>query len=393
MSNIFNSLVLILVVSCQLSPPQNWAGSPRILAEVVSYSAESPEHIRVVIIKDAPSVNLQIRGPYEIINSESQGILFAAKDLMATVIVSEAGILIENKIFNADRVFIKVAKPEAISIDGRRFRGYIQLIKKENLRIWVINFIELEDYVRGVLYHEVSHHWPFEALKAQAIACRTFALYQAKENISKDYDVTSDIYSQVYGGRVSERYRTNKAINETKGQVLTCQGEIFPAYYHATCAGHTEDASVLWNIDLSPLRGVICNFCKDSPHYRWHSVLALREIEQKLYQSIYRIINIKNILILDKDASGRVTNLRLSSENKEIEISAKDFRNILGPNIIKSANFDVSISGQDAVFEGLGWGHGVGLCQWGAYFMARQEYTAQQILEYYYPGTEISLIK
>jgi stage II sporulation protein D len=210
-----------------------------------------------------------------------------------------------------------------------------------------------------------------------------------QENKSCDFDATSDIYSQVYGGKTSERARTNKAVEETKGMVLTYKGNIFPTYYHATCAGKTEDASILWDIDIAPLKGITCNFCKDSPHFRWHAVLPLGEIEDKINRAGYKIKNIKDILILNRDASSRITNLQIITNQNDKEISAKDFRNAIGPNLIRSTNFNLRVVNRDAVFEGLGWGHGVGMCQWGAYFMAKQGYTFEQILQYYYPGCQL----
>jgi stage II sporulation protein D len=228
-----------------------------------------------------------------------------------------------------------------------------------------------------------------EALKAQAIVCRTYAVYQMQENKSRDFDVTSDIYSQVYGGKTSERYRTNEAVDATKGQILTYQDKVFPAYFHATCAGHTEDAAVLWNIDIAPLKGVVCNYCKDSPHFNWHLTLDRGELRQRLVNAGYKMGMIKNIEILGKNKSGRITNLNITTTTKDVSISAKAFRNIVGPNEIRSTNFTVNLSGDDLVFEGFGWGHGVGLCQWGAYFMATQGKTAEQILKFYYPQSNV----
>jgi stage II sporulation protein D len=231
-----------------------------------------------------------------------------------------------------------------------------------------------------------------EALKAQAIVSRTYALYQIQENKAKDFDLTSDIYSQVYGGQASERYRTNKAVDESKGQALFYKGKIIPAFFHATCAGHTENAQLLWNIDLAPLKGVVCNFCRESPHFNWHYDLPVKEIEKKLSDGGWKVKNITNIGIEGKDASGRITNLIIKSEAGETKVSAKDFREKIGPNIINSTNFSVAIAGKDAVFEGIGWGHGVGLCQWGAYFMAKDGHSSEEILKYYYPGVNVKTI-
>lgn len=350
--------------------------------------AQKQTFMRVAIIQDAESLNLKINGAYEIRDAQD-GLLVQGRNLKSTAAVYAKGILLAGRSFSADRILLEAKEEEAILVNGRRFRGIIQLIKKDNAHLAVVNYIDLEDYIKGVLYHEVSHYWPLQVLKAQAVACRTYALYQIEKNKARDYDATSDIYSQVYGGRTSERYRTNQAVRETKGKVLTYQGKIFPAYYHATCAGYTEDAVLLWDIDLAPLKGVPCDFCKDSPHFAWHYVLAQDELVQKLSTAGYKIGKPREIVVADRDKSNRVTKLKFSDDKKTIEISAKDFRNIIGPNIIRSTNFTVDLANDDVVFVGSGWGHGVGLCQWGAYFMAKLGYSDEQILRYYYPQADV----
>jgi len=351
--------------------------------------ATGPTYIRVAVIQDADSVNLKVYGFYELINTAENKVILRAKNLKATVTVSASGINLGGTSYQVAKLFIKTNEGGVIILNNRRFRGNLHLIRKDNQRLLVVNSIELEDYLKGILYHEVSHYWPREVLKAQAVVSRTYALYQMQENVAKDYDVTSDIYSQVYGGMTSERYRTNRAVKQTKGEVLVYRGRIFPAYFHATCAGHTEDAAALWNIDMVPLEGVPCNFCKGSPHFKWHYVLSLDELKQKLAKSGYNISDIKDIVILNRNPSGRIQDIRISSENKDQKISAKDFRNIIGPNLLRSTNFGVSIINHDAVFEGIGWGHGVGMCQWGAYFMAKHSQNYKEILKYYYPGSDV----
>jgi len=354
--------------------------------------AQSSQYVRVAIIQDTLSLRLKIKGFYEVIDAVNNKILYRGKNLNTTVTGYTGGILLGAIKSKANKLFIKSDDPDAIIVDSRRFRGNIQLIKKDNLHLLVVNHIDLEDYIKGILYREASHYWPIEALKAQAITCRTYAVYQMQENKLKDFDVTSDIYSQVYGGKTSERSRTNKAVEQTKGYILTYHGKVFPTYYHATCAGHTEDASLLWNIDLAPLKGVSCDFCQESPHFRWHYVLSCDEVKDKLVNAGYKISDLKDIVILDRDNSARITDLKMVSEKKELKISAKDFRNIISPNIIRSTNFKVDVINHDVVFEGFGWGHGVGLCQWGAYFMAKQGYKYEQILKYYYPESNVETL-
>jgi len=348
--------------------------------------------IRVAIIKDASSLRLKIKGSYKITDSATKKVLSQGRNIKTTVTAYKEGILLAAEAFNNERILITASDPDAFMINDRNFRGSIEIIKNEKSSLLVVNHIDLEDYIKGILYHESSHYWPQEALKAQAVVCRTYALYQTQKKESRDYDLTNDIYSQVYGGRVSERFRTNRAVEETVGQVIFYAGKILPAFYHATCGGHTEDAAVLWDINSPPLKGVTCDFCKESPHYQWHNVLSKDELVEKMQAGGYKIKDIGKIILLDKDRSGRYKNLKIISATGQIDMSVKDFRNVVGPNEIKSAIFQVKIAVGDIVFEGFGWGHGVGLCQWGAYFMAKEGYQYREILKYYYPESYVKAL-
>lgn len=361
------------------------------LTALFSFAGQK-RYVRVAIIKDASFFSLKIKGFFEIEDLEKNKVIYRAKSMNTTVTTYKNGIILGGIRPDSSRLFIRSDDPEAIIINAKTFRGNIQLIKDSNNKLLVINHIELQDYIKGILYHEISHYWPVEALKAQAIISRTYALYQMQENKLKDFDVTNDIYSQVYGGKASERYRTNKAVDETDGKALFYRGKIIPAYFHATCGGHTEDALALWKIDLPPLKGVVCAFCKDSPHFNWHCDLSLKEIEDKLSGAGFKISGISSINIEERDRSARITELKITAQDKTIKVTAKDFRNLIGPNIIRSANFSVNLVNHDAVFEGIGWGHGVGLCQWGAYFMSKQGFRVDQILKYYYPGTDVKTL-
>jgi len=351
--------------------------------------AQVPDAIRVAIAQDAVSLKVEISGPFEVVDAKSNKRISSGRDLNTTVVAYHNGILLGDIRSDTERLLMKTEGAGVISVNGRRFRQGIECIRKSNGRLLVINTVELDDYIKGILYHEASHYWPDEALKAQAIVCRTYAAYQVQENAAKEYDVTSDTYSQVYGGRTSERYRTSRVVEATKGLVISFQDKLIPAYYHATCGGHTEDASLLWKIDCVPLRGVVCGFCKESPHFSWHAVLSLREISKKLEGAGIVSGAIQDISPAGRSGSGRIVGLTVRTSKKDVTVSAKDFRNSIGPAVIRSTNFTVTIAGTDAVFEGLGWGHGVGMCQWGAYFMAKEGRTYEEIVKYYYPGCSI----
>ena len=358
-----------------------------------TFNCYASQNARVAIIQDTSSFNMKVKGFFQVKDFKNGKILYRAKNINTTVTTYKNGIVLEGVKLDSDNLMLEFDNPEAVTINERPFRGNIQLIRKSDDKLLVINHIDLEDYIKGILYHEASHYWPMEALKAQAIVSRTYVIYQMEQSKARDFDVTNDVYSQVYGGQVSERYRTNKAVDETKSKVLFYNGKVIPAYFHATCGGHTENAGVLWGIDIAPLQGVPCSFCKESPHFNWHYDLALKEIEEKLRDTGFKIKRISNIIAGDRDKSGRIIALKIISNDKEVSIPAKDFRSIIGSNSIKSTNFSVNIAGHDAVFEGIGWGHGVGLCQWGAYFMAKQGDNVEKILKYYYPGADVKTFR
>lgn len=361
------------------------------IAEVGHKETLLPRMVRVAIVRDARELSLAIEGPYSFIDKDTQKTIESGHKLIkARVRLLDKGFFMGTEVYSFRHLIIRPTKQASIVINNHNFRGDVLLLRTPNNRITAINSIDIEDYIKGVLYHEVSHHWPMEALKAQAVAARTYAIYKIDSSHKTDYDMTNDIYSQVYGGKDSERYRTGLAVERTTGQVLSYQDKVLPAYFHATCAGMTEDAKELWDMDLAPLRGVPCMFCQDSPHMHWKRNYRLHEMQVNLSKYGYKIGLIKDIKITERDRSGRVKSLKLTGrDGEEVKINGKDFREIIGPNDIKSNNYEITMQGYYVDFNGKGWGHGVGLCQWGARGMAEQQFNYKQILSYYYPGSQI----
>jgi stage II sporulation protein D len=354
--------------------------------------ADGQNTVRVAILKDAVMVRLTIKGFYRIEDAATQVLLYCGKDLTGAVTAFKGSVSLGGRKYTAPKLFIAADAPDGCEVNGRRYHGQIGIVRS-TAAMTVINYVGLEDYVKGIAVREISHYWPVEALRAHAIVFRTYALYAMKQNASRDFDVTGDVYSQVYGGPAAERYRINDAVDDTAGDVLTYKGELFPAYFHSTCGGHTEAAKALWNIDLAPLSGVVCIYCKDSPYYFWRASIPVAQATKALTKSGIKVTDLSDIEILDLDASGRATDLVLrSSRGQGVEISAKDFRNILGPGVVKSTAFGVSLRSGKIELSGRGWGHGVGLCQWGAYFMAKAGYSATEILDFYYPKAQNSNI-
>ncbi len=375
---------LLMVVVCGVL----WGGWGILNAQAKEVDRQT---IRVAVLLDAQEFMLSVKGPYKILEGKTKGILWSGRSLGNVRVVSkDSGLSVGDWMTKQTKIYVTSQKDASISIGKRLVRGDLEIIRNANGTLTAINEIDLEDYVKGVLYHEISHRWPIEAIKAQAVATRTYALYRMATNKSQAYDVTSDIYSQVYGGKNSERYRTTMAVNRTRGEVLVYGSQILPAYFHATCAGFTEDAKELWTHDLLPLKGVPCIYCQDSPHFRWRKNFRSKTVQDQLNAKGHQLGLIQDISVVDRNVSGRIRKLAIMTrDGKQTTISGKDFRNIVGPNDIRSNNYVVEMKGYYFDLVGQGWGHGVGMCQWGARGLAARGKRYDEILKYYYPGVDL----
>jgi len=340
--------------------------------------------LRILVADNMSEVRVRARGAFSILDFETNRILREEEK-------SDRFTIYPNDI-TSEGIRIIPKKKRYIYVNNRQFRGEIDIVKKENGKLFVVNHVDLEEYLCGVLRHEVSHRWPMEILKAQAVAARTYALYQKLTSKNKYYEMTSNIYSQVYGGKTSETLRTRRAVNLTMGQVLTYEGKVFPSYYHATCGGRTSDSKSIWNIDAPFLGGRSCSFCKDSPHFKWKKELRKDFMQQKL-QEAGHAIDLSSIEIIKRDEAGRILELIVRGKDRDVNLSGNKFRLIIGPNLIRSSNFETQDKDWFFVFTGKGWGHGIGMCQWGAYYMSKKNWKAEEILEYYYPGADITRLE
>ncbi len=366
------------------------AGQRAAVGLPIAQAAGQSKFVRIAILQDAASLSLRIKGSFEVRDLTGKIVLGKGRNLNAQTLRADVKVIKLSGIDIKEAGFklVPLGKAQAY-VNKRAFRGRLNISHKAGGNFLVVNELDMEDYVKGILCHEAAPWWPREALKAQAVIARSYAVYQKQFTKDKDFDLTNDIYSQVYGGKTSEKWRANLAVNSTRGKVLLFEGKAFSSYYHATCGGHTEDAAQLWKIDIAPLKGVKCPFCLHSPHFSWEKKIPLAEIRQRLEAKGHNCPRIENITISGRNLSGRITFLKIAGEGRALEISAKDFRQALGPNLVRSANFTLEISGDTAYFKGLGWGHGVGLCQWGMYFMAKKGRKYPDILKYYFPQTEL----
>ena len=355
------------------------------------YAGIAPDPtVRVAVIDNAASFKIDVKGRYDISELKSGRILYEGYRLTDVRVSLSGGVIkIEDDVYAGRAIKVRSERSKDLYINGRRFRGEVNIVKNAEGKLTVVNELPIDEYLYGVMHNEVSHWWPLETIKAQAIAARTYAMYQKSISKSKDYDLKSDVSSQVYSGAKRERLKARMAVDRTKGMVLNYRGAIFPTFFHSACGGHTEDANELWNINIAPLKGVLCDFCNDTKHYRWKRGIKVADLSALMVKAGYKAGRIEAITGGERNLSGRLKSVDVITSAATYNIPAKDLRRIAGVDIIRSLNFTAKISGEDIVFEGYGWGHGVGLCQWGAYVMGRYNYTADEILQFYYPGATI----
>ncbi|MGI6361634.1 MAG: stage II sporulation protein D [Bacillota bacterium] len=260
--------------------------------------------------------------------------------------------------------------------------------------------ISLEEYVVGVVSAEMPANFQLEALKAQAIAARTFIYRNSPSPLGEGgrhgaISVCSDFkhcqaYLDIEGRREKWQERTEKyekkvrqAVQETQGQIITVDDKAVSTPYFAICGGHTADSSTVWKGEEKTwLKGVTCKWCKDAAKYQSQVVFTLKEAAERLKVSEQ---DLKKMKIEKKNPEGRIATVKAGDK----QLSGTEIRSKLALN---SANFSWKIKGDKIVFSVRGYGHGVGLCQYGAAGLAKQGYTAEKILAYYYQGVKIKKV-
>jgi len=342
-----------------------------------------------VVIANTSSIELKINYPFELIDETSEKVVLRKRHFSKKILCSSGIIHIGKKIY-PKKLFFKMKKDKFFSINGRLFRGDLKLMERNN-RLLVINCLPLEEYLKSVIPSEISSKWEHEALKAQSIAARTFTYYHMLTNKKKPFDIYLNL--QQYKGVASEHPRTSWAVDVTFGQCSFLNSKIFPAYFHAVCGGYTEEASYVWKTSVGLPHPVRCTFCSNSRYFAWKQIFTKSAILKKFRDSGYKWNNISNISPGEKASFyPRTRTIIVSADGKSAEITANNFRKILGYNKIRSSIFSIKRKNATYEFTGRGWGHGVGLCQYGAKTLAEQGKNAEFILEYYYPSTVIKRV-
>lgn len=263
----------------------------------------------------------------------------------------------------------------------------IRILRSNN----TVENINLEDYLIGVVSSEVPVSFKKEAIKAQAVAARTYALKQMQNNQNESYDVKDDTSSQVYKSNDElktiwkENYDNNiniikEAVNETKGEYLTYNNDIIYAFFFSTSNGQTEDNKDVFGQDLPYLKVVDSSFDeKETNDFKVTKTYSLEEFYQKLEIPYSNNLVITDIVYTD---SKRIKNIKINN----IEFTGIDIRRRLS---LRSTDFTIEKNNDQILITTKGYGHGVGMSQYGANALAKQNKTYEEILKYYYKGTNL----
>ena len=390
-SRILRSIILAGFIFLWAFPAFS-AESLRDLSVALPPDLKAQAKVRILVQRDKPQVKVSAPASFEVLDDQGRSVTRGVRLDGATVKPVGQGIQWWDQIVPTRFLIVRsIGNGIRVGSSGV-FRDEVLIYRNSKGSLDVINRLELDDYLKGVVPFEGNPNWTLESLKAQAVVSRTFALTKMIARQKEEYDVSDGITSQVYAGKQIEHERTNEAVDATRGEVLLYKGKIFPAYYHSTCGGATTAADLVWRVKpLAPLGGVECKFCQKSPHYKWETKVTPAEIKAKLAKQEMPVQDVLGIRTDKIDRTGRAHKLVIQSTWAEKTVDADAFRVWIDPMHLKS-NLITKIVFRDGafVFKGRGWGHGVGMCQYGMKYLGELGYSCQGILEYYYPGATIA---
>ncbi len=362
--------------------------------------------IRVAVKKDAHELCVRaLRTGATVIDGNGTPLGKLAPSQGLHLQATSAGILIREpfQAYGKGVVRVLAASSEgSLEINGTQTGHGVSVFRPAQSKgLTIVSHINLEEYLMGVLAGEVPvNQWGAEALKAQAVASRSYALYKMKINHDKPYDVVSTVFDQVYKSGQQHPPQVRNAIAETLGLAVTENDHLIPTYFHSTCGGHTASAHETFPAQspLKTLAGIPCPFCEASPVYRWSARINKADLERSLRNSpegknIKRGGRLQGFVFSRSGSGFRATKVTVRFSTGTLSIPAPRFRLIVGPGKLKSiAITKVVDRGSYFEFQGGGFGHGVGLCQFGSQGMAKEGYTYEKILGFYFPGGALTKV-
>lgn len=297
-----------------------------------------------------------------------------------------------------DGLQIVPVRSPSIWVNDRKYRGSLQIHRTDDDRLWPINVLPLEEYVAAVVDAEMPSHFGAAAREAQAIVARSYAVSCQRSPLNKHFDLYSTPVSQNYLGVIytasdgrllaGETPASRDAAAATRGLVCACNGELFRTYYSACCGGQTLTGLDVFKEDVPTLQSVTCGECDAAPLFRWKRFADdLSTFNRLAAAARTRSPAFRSIRAAWTAATSRsVPEVAVSDGQRTVHLSSAEVKSALG---LPSLMFELSGDAEQLTIRGKGHGHGVGLCQWGAKGLAEAGYTAAEILQHYYPGSEL----
>lgn len=337
--------------------------------------------LRVAIRNSAQQVQIGSSTPGVIRDSRGQTVMQLSE--LQPLSVDETGGRLEldgRRRSQSNTFWLEPSNDGFVWIGDRWYRGRVKLIPSEN-GVTAVNYVNIDDYLYSVVGSEMPTSWPQEALRSQAIAARSYALYHQRKASGRAFDLNSTQYSQVYKGIQGEASSTQTAVDTTRGKVLTHGGRIIEAVFHSSSGGHTENSEHVWSKAIPYLQGVP-DFDQNAPVYSWRTQFSLEEVGNRIgYPGV-----IEAVEVLSRSPQGRAKRMTIIGDAGTLTMTGNTFRQKLG---LRSTKFDLAVSPEGISVAGKGFGHGIGMSQWGARGMAERGHDYDEILTHFYKGTRL----
>ena len=346
-------------------------------------SIKAPETVSVLLAKSAAALTVACPGGGAWLTMQSGAEAVAAHGEGPWQVGVQDGALTLDGLSTQAPVLALRPDGETFELGERAYRGRLIVEVRPDGEVAASNTVSPEDYLRSVVGVEMYPHWNMNALMAQAVAARTYMLYMvaAKGRLT--------LMDMAYKGTASEAHDPDVAVELTRSIIMTYNARLFPAYFSSTCGGHTASAAKVFGEPAGgPMRGVVCDWCRASPAYHWTAQIPVERVTAAMADR--GVSKVDSIEPQDAGADGYATKILI---NGQVAVDANAFRLAVGPGELKSTRFTVERAGDNFVFAGRGYGHGVGLCQWGAEGMARSGMDWQEVLHCYYNGVRLQKVQ
>jgi len=339
--------------------------------------AYSGEPVRVMVMDDLERLTIHFPASYDVWD-ETGGAVSRDGSGASSIVLGR-----DSRLDGGIRV---KAEGSVVNINEFALTGNIDITKNDKGLYRVVNELDMEGYTRAVVGVEMDPRWPVEALKAQAVAARTYALYRKSKPGCEGYDLCATTNSQMFTGDGRFKEGPAQAVAATKGLVLAVDGHLAETLYHGSCGGRTEDASEVWDRPSSYLKSVPCACTPGGPYDEWTRKFTKAEVETALVSGGLNAKGIMSIRVAGRSPSGRIRTLKVEADGGSFELKGAEFRRLMGYTKVPSTYFIVNRYEGGFIITGSGSGHGVGMCQWGAKAMAEDGKKYYEILAHYYPG-------